>query len=48
MVNNDMVGGIPTHLKNITQSVGVTISNILEKLFQTTNQIYIYIYMGKL
>ena len=37
-----LVGGIPTPLKNMSSSVGVTIPNIrkvIKAMFQTTNQI---------
>ena len=35
-----LVGGIPTHLKNMGSSVGIIIPNNMEqqKMFQTTNQ----------
>ena len=44
MVNNNLVGGIPTHLKNMTssvESVGIFIPNIWKNnpvMFQATNQ----------
>ena len=40
-----LVGGIPTPLKNMSLSIGVTIPNIwkaIKKMLETTNQLYIY------
>ena len=41
MVNNNLVGGVPTPLKNMSSSVGIIIPNTWEniKKNQTTNQI---------
>ena len=35
---DDLVGGWPTPLKNMSSSVGMIIPNIWKKMFQTTNQ----------
>ena len=46
MVNNDLVGGIPTPLKNDgVRQLGVFYSQYMEKckMFQTTNQVTITI-----
>jgi hypothetical protein len=43
MVNNNLVGGIPTPLKNMSSSVGMMTFPIYGKkiqVFQTTNQIF--------
>jgi len=41
MVNNNLVGGIPTPVKNMSSLVGIIIPNTWEniKKIQTTNQI---------
>jgi len=43
MVNNNLVGGIPTPLKNVSSSVGMIIPfptelKVIKFMFQTTNQ----------
>ena len=44
MVNNNQVGGWPTPLKNdgVRQWEGLYIPYIMEKMVQTSNQIYYY------